>query len=132
MVPSRSRAVQVHSWLPCPPCPTGRWRALSYRGDPLLRPIASNELPLLVRPLVRASRAANAALGLDVPYCEGEEEANPPEHLGHVALLWARKRGYRWARVRRRGVWGARGAVCDARGGPWADWEVAGKWPLGA
>ncbi|GFR42235.1 hypothetical protein Agub_g3129, partial [Astrephomene gubernaculifera] len=63
--------------------------------DPLLRPIASNEVSFLVRPLVRASARVNAALGLDVPYRPGEEEEEPPEHLGQLALLWARKRGYR-------------------------------------
>ncbi|PNW82237.1 hypothetical protein CHLRE_06g278126v5 [Chlamydomonas reinhardtii] len=66
-----------------------------YKGDPLMRPIASNEIGLLVRPLVRLSARANAALGLDVPYVAGEEAEDPPEHLGQQALLWARKRGLR-------------------------------------
>ncbi|GLC41058.1 hypothetical protein PLESTB_000948000 [Pleodorina starrii] len=69
-----------------------------YRGrghDPLYRPIASNEVACLVRPLVLASNCINAALGLDAPYRPGEEQDDPPEHLGQQALLWARKRGYR-------------------------------------
>ncbi|KAG2501874.1 hypothetical protein HYH03_000372 [Edaphochlamys debaryana] len=66
-----------------------------YKGDPLLRPIASNELAFLVRPLVRASVRINCLLGLDRPYAAGEEEADPPEHLGQAALLWARRRKIR-------------------------------------
>ncbi|KAG2439532.1 hypothetical protein HXX76_004885 [Chlamydomonas incerta] len=74
--------------------PAALWRA-HYKGDPLLRPIASNELTWLVRPLVRLSARLNAALGLDVPYRSGEEAEDPPEHLGQQALLWARRRGLR-------------------------------------
>ncbi|EFJ53110.1 hypothetical protein VOLCADRAFT_127384 [Volvox carteri f. nagariensis] len=71
------------------------YRGHDGRHDPLYRPIASNEAPWLVRPLVLASTRINVALGLDAPYRPGEEELDPPEHLGQLALLWARKRGYR-------------------------------------
>ncbi len=74
---------------------THMYRGRDGRNDPLYRPIASNELSALVRPLVAASTRMNAALGLDRAYQPGEEEDDPPEHLGHQALLWARKRGYR-------------------------------------
>jgi hypothetical protein len=43
----------------------GAPQQLRYRGHPMRRPIASNEVPVLARALVRASDAANAALGLD-------------------------------------------------------------------
>ncbi|KXZ52315.1 hypothetical protein GPECTOR_10g947 [Gonium pectorale] len=71
------------------------YRGRDGRHDPLLRPIASNELGPLVRPLVRASVRINDALGLSRPYVPGEEAEEPPEHMGQQALLWARKRGYR-------------------------------------
>ncbi|KAG2445175.1 hypothetical protein HYH02_008643 [Chlamydomonas schloesseri] len=74
--------------------PHALWLAC-YKGDPLLRPIASNEIGLLVRPLVRLSARLNGALGLDVPYTPGEEAEDPPEHLGQQVLLWARRRGLR-------------------------------------
>lgn len=43
----------------------GRWQDLRYRGHPMRRPIASNEVAWLARLLVRASDALNAALGID-------------------------------------------------------------------
>ena len=43
----------------------GRRELLAYQGHPLRRPIASNEIAWLARLLVRASDAANTALGLD-------------------------------------------------------------------
>lgn len=45
----------------------GARHRLQYRGHPMRRPLASNEVPVLARALVRASDAANAALGLDRP-----------------------------------------------------------------
>ena len=50
---------------------------LRYRGAPMLRPIASNEVPVLARALVRASEAANRALGLDAP----EEQSAPDQDV---------------------------------------------------
>lgn len=44
--------------------PKSTWRDVRYRGDPLLRPIASFEIGLLVRLLVALSLRLNAALGL--------------------------------------------------------------------
>ncbi len=49
--------------------------ALGYRGPNLRRPIASNEIMWLARLLVRASDAANAALGLDQPATEAEQQS---------------------------------------------------------
>ena len=73
---------------------TGHWVDLTYKGDWLTRPIASNEIAPLVRVLVWVSRWLNHALGLDVPWKgeEGEEEA---ENVVQEGLRWARRRGYR-------------------------------------
>ena len=49
--------------------------ALGYSGPNLRRPIASNEIMLLARLLVRASDAANAALGLEQPPTEAEQQS---------------------------------------------------------
>jgi hypothetical protein len=56
----------------------GRREVLGYRGHPLRRPIASNEIAWLARVLVRASDAANAALGLDRPATEEEAAQGGP------------------------------------------------------
>lgn len=45
----------------------GQWSDVRYRGDPLRRPIASYEVPIVARWAVRASEAANRALRLDEP-----------------------------------------------------------------
>ncbi len=50
----------------------GRREDLGYRGDPLRRPIASNEIAWVARALVHASEAANVALGLNRPATEEE------------------------------------------------------------
>jgi hypothetical protein len=72
----------------------GAWNRLQYKGDWLSRPVASNEIPLLVRLTVAASRAVNRALGLDVPW-RGDEAEEPPETVLHQALAWMRKHEYR-------------------------------------
>lgn len=72
----------------------GTWAALSYKGDWLHRPIASNEIGPLVRVFVWLSVRINAALGLDQPW-RGPGQEDPPEHVLAEALTWARKRGYR-------------------------------------
>lgn len=59
----------------------GHWSEVKYRGDPLRRPIASYEVPVLARLAVRASCAANARLGLYSPVRSDEE---PPAHLLQV------------------------------------------------
>ncbi len=56
----------------------GRREVLAYRGDPLRRPIASNEVAWLARLLVRASDAANAALGLKRRVTDQETAAGGP------------------------------------------------------
>lgn len=56
----------------------GRREVLGYRGHPLRRPIASNEIAWLARVLVRASDVANAALGLDRPATEEEAAQGGP------------------------------------------------------
>ncbi len=45
----------------------GRWQDLQYKGDPMRRPIASNEVAWLARLLVQASDYLNTALGIDRP-----------------------------------------------------------------
>lgn len=55
----------------------GTWRDIAYKGDRMRRPIASNELALLVRLLLLASDAANAQLGLGTPLAEGEAAPGP-------------------------------------------------------
>jgi hypothetical protein len=74
----------VWCWRAPPPLPPpGDWRRLAYKGDPLLRPIASNEVAPLARLLVGASTAVNTALGLDgVPHPQQE----PAETLLQVGL----------------------------------------------
>lgn len=71
-------------WRAPPPLPPpGDWRRLAYKGDQLLRPIASNEVAPLARLLVGASTAVNTALGLDgVPHPQQE----PAETLLQVGL----------------------------------------------
>jgi hypothetical protein len=44
-----------------------RFTGPQRRGDWMLRPIGSDEVPFLVRPLVAASQRANAALGIAAP-----------------------------------------------------------------
>lgn len=61
----------THS-LPYPAhIPAGRWGGVSYKGDWLTRPIASNEVGLLVRVLVAMSQRVNRLLGLDQPWKVG-------------------------------------------------------------
>ena len=50
----------------------GHWSEVRYRGDPLARPIASYEVAPLARVAVRASRALNSRLQLDVPVAGDE------------------------------------------------------------
>ena len=49
----------------------GQWADVRYRGDWMRRPIASNELAVLVRTLLWISDALNRSLGLDGPPPEG-------------------------------------------------------------
>lgn len=74
---------------------TELYRGPDRRHDPLHCPIGSHEVAWLVRWLVRVSTRWNASLGLDTPYRPGEEDEDPPEHLGQQVLLWARKRAFR-------------------------------------
>ena len=53
----------------------GNVLALGYSGPPMRRPVASNEVRWLACALVRASDAANAALGLDQPPRAGRAAA---------------------------------------------------------
>ena len=79
--------------------PKSSWRDVRYRGDPMLRPIASFEIALLVRLLVALSGRINAALGLSGPRPQQEQQQGgggdgeePPEHrlqVGRGALRWA-------------------------------------------
>jgi hypothetical protein len=91
--------------------PKSSWRDVQYKGDPMLRPIASFEIGPLVRLLVAISVRLNAALGLGGRYQqqqqrragqdegdgEGEEEGEeaPPEHRVQEALARLRRRGAR-------------------------------------
>ncbi|BDA48624.1 hypothetical protein COCOBI_12-3050 [Coccomyxa sp. Obi] len=60
----------------------GRRELLAYKGHPLRRPIASNEIAWLARLLVRASDAANAALGLNRRATDQETaEGGPVQRL---------------------------------------------------
>ena len=52
----------------------GNVLTLGYSGPPMRRPVASNEVRWLARALVRASDAANAALGLDQPPGPAEQQ----------------------------------------------------------
>lgn len=56
--------------------------ALGYAGPPLRRPIASDEVPWLARLLVRASDAANGALGLGQPSTEAEQQRGDALQVG--------------------------------------------------
>jgi len=73
--------------------PKSTWRDVRYRGDPLLRPITSFEIGLLVRLLVALSMRINAALGL-VDRGSGEEQGaeaageEPPENRLQVGAWW--------------------------------------------
>lgn len=73
---------------------TGNWRDVQYRGDWLKRPIASNEVATLVRPLVWVSERLNLAIGLTGPLSP-EEEQEPVEDLGQQAVRALRQRGFR-------------------------------------
>ena len=64
--------------------------ALGYSGPPMRRPVASNEVRWLARALVRASDAANAALGLDQPPVQAEQQQNGALQVGPVPLSHAR------------------------------------------
>ena len=79
---------------PPPSSSSGNWRVLHYRGDWLKRPIASNEVAPLVRPLVWASERLNVAIGLTGPL-SAEEEAEPVETLGQQGVRALRRRGVR-------------------------------------
>ena len=70
------RAASVsRNYVPVQALKLGNPLALGYRGPNLRRPIASNEIMWLVRLLVKASDAANAALGLDQPPTEAEQQS---------------------------------------------------------
>jgi hypothetical protein len=73
----------VWSCLRALPTPSpGNWREVKYRGDPMLRPIASYEVSWLVRFLVRLSQAINATLGLTAE--PQPPPAEPPETILQV------------------------------------------------
>jgi hypothetical protein len=76
--------------------PKSSWRDAHYKGDPMLRPIATYELGLLVRLLVALSARINAALGLDrwqpAAGSAAEGDAEPAENrlqVGPVCCLTA-------------------------------------------
>ena len=64
--------------------------ALGYSGPPMRRPVASNEVRWLARALVRASDAANAALGLDQPPAQAEQQRGDALQVGLTTLFCAR------------------------------------------
>lgn len=70
----------------------GKWNDVRYRGDPLRRPIASYEVPVVARLAVRASEAINRKLQLDTPVVEGE---SLPSGFLQTALLAVRRRRWR-------------------------------------
>ena len=72
----------------------GHWADLHYKGDWLARPIASNEIPPLVRLLVWVSRRLNAVLGLDVPW-RGDDVEEPAETVLQEGIRRLRRRGCR-------------------------------------
>jgi hypothetical protein len=72
------------------------------RGDWMLRPIGSDEVPILVRLLVALSQRANAALGIAPPAASSlvgsKLECVPPEWAPErlaAALRWCAARGWR-------------------------------------
>ena len=78
-----------------PVAPAGHWRDMQYHGDWLKRPIASNEVASLVRPLVWASERLNQMVGLTGGPLSPEEEEEPVEDLGQQAVRALRRRGFR-------------------------------------
>ncbi|KAK9917041.1 hypothetical protein WJX75_000269 [Coccomyxa subellipsoidea] len=83
--PAGTAAAAAQSLPPVRALQLGRREVLGYRGHPLRRPIASNEIAWLARVLVRASDAANAALGLDRPATEEEAaQGGPVQHAKEV------------------------------------------------
>lgn len=75
--------------LPVQALKLGNPLALGYRGPNLRRPIASSEIMWLARLLVRASDAANAALGLEQPSTEPEQQGTDAlqVHAQHLRCL---------------------------------------------
>ncbi len=71
---------------------------MHYKGDWLRRPIASNEIPALVRATVWVSERLNRLVGLDQPW-RGQEREEPPETVLHQGVAWLRRRGYRCERA---------------------------------
>ena len=67
----------------------GNVLALGYSGPPMRRPVASNEVRWLACALVRASDAANAALGLDQPPAQVEQQRGDAFQVGPAALSCA-------------------------------------------
>lgn len=72
----------------------GNWKAVSYRGDALFAPIASYEVAMLVRPLVRLSLRINTLLGLDREL-SAEELEEMPETVVTEGLRWLRRKRFR-------------------------------------
>ncbi len=70
----------------------GRWQEVRYKGDWIRRPVASNEVGLLVRVLVKVSDRVNRTLGLDQQAGQEEEE---PETVVQQGMLWARRKQWR-------------------------------------
>ena len=70
----------------------GNVLALGYSGPPMRRPVASNEVRWLARALVQASDAANAALGLDQPPAQAEQQRGDALQVRPAALSRMRNR----------------------------------------
>lgn len=75
-----------------PRLPRSTWKDVRYKGDSLETPLTSYEIAPLVKIAIFASKRANALLGLDHPWVEGEDIAE--NRLQEVFAVW-RKRGMR-------------------------------------
>lgn len=73
--------------------PRSTWKDVKYKGDPMLQPISSFEIGIMVKVLVSLSQKLNSIFNLD--QIEQRQVDIPPENRIEEVLRWLQKKGFR-------------------------------------